>query len=245
MTAPALFAEPAGRFRREGWLAVFVLVLGEISLFHRMIWSGLRETAGDYVNQILGNFILEHAYLWMTQRPDHASLWDPPVYFPSRNVAAYAETLLGVGPAYWPWRLLGFAPDTAYQLWMMTLPALAFAAAYLLFRSGFRLAVLPSLAGSFVCAFGKTLAAQINNPQLYTLCYAYFGIYCLCRIFRAEERQPLWVLGFFASVVGQLYACFYIGWFYVFFLGLAALAILAMPQLRPGLLAAVRRNLSV
>jgi len=229
--------------RPETWGFAAFLVLGEISFFHRMLWSGLRQTAGDYVNQILCNFILEHTWLWLIRRPDHASLWDPPVYFPVRNVFAYAETLLGAGPVYWPWRLLGFAPDTAHQLWMMTLPTLAFAAAWLLFRSGFRFAALPSLVGSFVCAYGKTLGAQINNPQLHTLFYAYFGIYCLCRIFRAGQGQPLWVAAFFATVVGQLYACFYLGWLYVFFLGVAALVMLASPELRPRLVAAVRMNL--
>lgn len=233
----------AAASRREPLAVAAFLALGQISLFHRMLWTGLRETVGDYVNQILCNFILEHAYLWMIRRPDHASLWDPPVYHPTRNVFAYAETLLGNAPFYWPWRLLGFPADTAHQLWIMTLPGLAFLAAYLLFRSGFDLAVLPSLVGSYVCAYGKTLAAQINNPQLHTLVYAYFGIYCLCRIVRSEERQPLWVLGFFASLVGQLYACFYVGWFYVFFLGLAGLTALAMPRLRPLLLGALRRNL--
>jgi hypothetical protein len=229
--------------RREPWGLAAFLALGQISFFHRMLWTRLRETVGDYVNQILCNFILEHPYLWMTRRPDHASFWDPPVYYPTRNVFAYAETLLGAGPFYWPWRFLGFPADTAHQLWIMTLPGLAFLAAYLLFRSGFHLAVLPSLVGSYVCAFGKTLAAQINNPQLHTLVYAYFGIYCLCRVVRSEERQPLWVLGFFASLVGQLYACFYVGWFYGFFLGLAGLMALAMPRLRPILLGALRRNL--
>jgi hypothetical protein len=229
--------------RREAWGFAAFLALGQLSYFHRMLWSGLRETVGDYVNQILCNFILEHAWLWMIRRPDHAALWDPPVYYPTRNVFAYAENLLGAGPAYWPWRLLGFPPDTAHQLWIMTLPVLAFAAAYLLLRSGFRFAAFPALVGSYVCAYGKTLAAQINNPQLHTLFYAYFGLYCLCRILRSEERQTLWVVGFFATAVGQLYACFYVGWFYVFFLAVAALITLAMPELRPQLLGAVRRNL--
>lgn len=228
--------------RREAWGFAVFLGLGEISFFHRMLWSGLRETAGDYVNQLLSNFVLEHTWLWLTRRPDHASLWDPPVFYPTRNALAYAETALGVSPLYWPWRLLGLPPDTAHQLWAMTLPALAFAAAYLAFRSGFRFAAFPALVGSFVCAYGKTLAAQINNLQLQTLFYAYFGIYCLCRIFRAEERQPLWIAAFFASVVGQLYACFYLGWLYVFFLGVAALLMLVSSELRPRLIAAVRAN---
>jgi hypothetical protein len=234
-------AAAAGRREVLGFAAL--LAVGQVSLFHRMLWTGLRETAGDYVNQILTSFILEHTYLWMVRRPDHASLWDPPIYYPTRNVFAYAENLLGTGPVYWLWRSLGFPADTAHQLWAMTLPVLAFAAAYLLFRSGFGFAALPALAGSYVCAYGKTLAAQINNPQLHTLVYAYLGIYCLCRVVRSEERRPLWVLGFFASVVGQLYACFYLGWFYVFFLGLAGMVALAMPRLRPLLLGALRRNL--
>jgi hypothetical protein len=221
------------------------LLLGEISFFHRMVWSGLRETAGDYVNQTLVNFILEHTWLWLNGRPDHAALWSPPVYFPSHDVLAYAENLLGAGPFYWPWRLLGFPPDTALQLWMMTLPVLSFATAYWLLREGFRFAPLPALAGSFVCAFGKTLAAQINNSQLHTLFYSYFAILCLCRLFRAGKGSPLWVAGFFAAVAAQLYACFYIGWFLVFFLGVAAVVALAMAQTRPQLLRVLRNNLAM
>jgi hypothetical protein len=233
----------AGR-RREGWLALAFVVLGEISLFHRMLWSGLRETAGDYVNHLLGSFVLEHSYLWLTGRPDHAALWDPPVYWPVRNVLVYAETLLGAAPLYWPWRLLGFAPDTAYQLWMMTLPVLGFAAAWLLFRSGFGFPALPAAMGSYLCAFGRSLESQVNNPQLHTLFYSYLALYCLCRLFRSPAKtQPGWTVAFFACLAAQLYACVYLGWLLVFFLGLATLVMIAMPGLRPLFIRVATSNL--
>lgn len=230
--------------RREGLLFGAFLVLGEVFLYHRMLWTGLRETAGDYVNHLLGNFVLEHTYLWLTGRPDHASFWDPPVFWPARNVLAYAETMLGAAPFYWPWRLAGLPPDTAYQLWLMTLTLLTFAAAWLLFRGGFGFSPLPAAVGAFFCAFGKSLAAQVNNPQLHTLFYSYFALYCLCRLFReSEERKPAWTAAFLLALVGQFWACFYLGWLFGFFLGLAAITMLAMPRLRPRLFAVLRANL--
>ncbi len=230
--------------RREGLLFGAFLVLGEVFLYHRMLWTGFRETAGDYVNHLLGNFVLEHVYLWLTGRPDHASFWDPPVFWPAKNVLAYAETMLGAAPFYWPWRFLGLPPDTAYQLWLMTLSLLTFAAAWLLFRGGFGFSPLPAAVGAFFCAFGKNLAAQVNNPQLHTLFYSYFALYCLCRLFREpEERRPAWVAGFFLALVGQFWACFYLGWLFVFLAGIAALAMLATASLRPRLIAVLRANL--
>jgi hypothetical protein len=229
---------------REWFLFGAFLLLGEVFLYHRMFLSGLRQTAGDYVNHLLANFVLEHSYLWLTGRPDHASFWDPPVFWPVRNVLAYAETLLGAAPLYWPWRLAGLPADTAYQMWLVTLSFLTFAAAWLLFRRGFGLATLPAALGAFFCAFGKNLAAQVNNPQLHTLFYSYFALYCLCRLFRdAGSRNSGWTAAFFAALVGQLWACFYLGWLFGFLLGLAALAMLAMPSLRPRLFAVLKANL--
>ena len=230
--------------QREGLPFGAFLVLGEVFLYHRMLWTGLKETAGDYVNHLLGNFVLEHVYLWLRGRPDHASFWDPPVFWPARNVLAYAETMLGAAPFYWPWRLAGLPPDTAYQLWLMTLSLLTFAAAWLLFRDGFGFSPLPAAVGAFFCAFGKNLAAQVNNPQLHTLFYSYLALYCLCRLFREPEGRRLgWTAGFFVALVGQFWACFYLGWLFVFLAGLAALALLATPRLRPRLLAVLRANL--
>jgi hypothetical protein len=228
---------------RELALFAAFLLLGELFLFHRMWWSGFHQTAGDYVDHLLANFICEHEYLWFLRRPDHASLWDPPVYFPMRGALVYAETLLGAAPLFWSWRLLGFATDTAYQLWLMTLPALNFAAAFLLFRRGFRFAALPALAGSFLCAFGNILAAQVNNPQLHTIFYTYLALYFLCRLCRGGPR-PWSAWGLVGAVTAQLYACFYLGWLCVFFLGCAGLCMLATRELRRRLWALLRPNLA-
>jgi len=250
---PAAMRPEADRPPRRGLLArltanelalfACLLLLGELFLFHRMWWSGLHQTAGDYVDHLLVNFICEHEYLWLAGRPDHASLWDPPVYFPARGVLVYAETFLGAAPFYCPWRLLGFVPDTAYQLWMMTLPALNFAAAFLLFRRGFRFGAVPALAGSFLCAFGPNLAAQVNNPQLQTIFYTYLALYFLCRLFRGGPR-PWSALGLVGAVTGQLYACFYLGWLCVFFLACAGLCMLATRAQRQRLWTALRPNLA-
>jgi hypothetical protein len=218
------------------------LALGLVLVFHRVLWSGFHQTAGDYVDHLLGNFTCEHEFRWLIGRPDHAALWDPPVFFPARGTLVYAETLLGAAPYYSLWRLLGFAPDTAYQLWMMTLSALNFAAAFLLFRGGFGCRRLPAAAGAFLCAFGNELAAQVNNPQLQTIFYTYLAVYFLCRLFRDARPHPWSAAGFVASLTAQLYSCFYLGWLSLFLLGLAGVWLLAARDRRRHLLEVLRAN---
>ena len=218
------------------------LVLGVVFMFHRVLASGFHQTAGDYVDHLLGSFTCEHELRWLIGRPDHAALWDPPVFFPARGVLVYAETLLGAAPYYGLWRLLGFGPETAYQLWLMTLPALNFAAAFLLFRGGFGFRRLPAAAGSFLCAFGNELASQVNNPQLQTIFYTYLAVYFLCRLFRGAGPHPWSAAGFVASITAQIYSCFYLGWLSLFLLGLAAIYLLAAADRRRRLFEVLRWN---
>jgi len=217
--------------------------LGEIFLFHRMLLSGLRQTAGDYVNHLLTQFVLEHSWLWLIRRPDHAAFWSPPVFHPVRDTLVFAENMLGTAPLYWLPRLLGLSPEKAYQVWLLLLPALGFGAAWLLFRRGFGFPDLAAAAGSFLCVYGLSLGAQANNPQLQTMFPTYLGLYALCHLFQAEGRRPGWVALAGAAFTLQLYACFYVGWLVLFFLGVTALAMLAMPSLRPRLLRVARENL--
>ncbi len=228
--------------RRAAALFAVFLVLGQLFMFHRLIWSGLRETPGDYVNHLLGQFVLEHEYLWLRGHPGHAALWDPPVYHPARGTLAYAESMLGVAPLYWLPRLAGLSPATAYQLWLLALPALSFAAAWLLFRRGFGFAPLPSALGAFLCSYGLSLGAQVNNPQLHTLFLTYLALYGLCRLIAADGPRPWWVALAGAALVAQLYACFYLGWMAALLLGATGLAMLTVPELRGRLLQTVRRN---
>lgn len=95
-----------------------------MAMAHRpMLASGLARVQTDTGDPRLLNSILEHGYRWAIGDPKHGDFWSPPFFFPARNAAGYSDVLLGTAPAYWGWRAFGTEPDTAFQLWLLTLSA--------------------------------------------------------------------------------------------------------------------------
>ncbi len=95
--------------------------------------------------------------------PGHLALWSPPIFYPVPNTAAYTDILLGVAPLYWPWRVVGFAPDTSYQLWMLTVVSFNYVAAVVCCRRLLKVGWPAAAVGSFVFAFGSSRIAQIGR----------------------------------------------------------------------------------
>ena len=97
--------------------------------FYPTLLSGFRRMEINTGDTRVMNFFLEYSYRWiqgwLTLHP--ISLWDPPFFYPTRNVGAYSEVVLGSAPIYWLLRAVQFAPDTAFQLWMMILLIIDFA----------------------------------------------------------------------------------------------------------------------
>lgn len=218
--------------------------IGMLMAHHPMILSGLALVQLNPGDTRLNNYILEHSYRWVLQQPGHEAFWDMPFFFPAPNTAAYTDVLLSVAPLYWVWRLFGVAADTSLQLWMLTLSSLNFLAAYLFLRRAVVVGSLGSSVGAFLFAFASVRIAQVGHQQLLGHFYTVVAVYALVRIFRAPmsssapPRLLIWIAVFFLSVVAQLYAGFYLGWFVVLGLGIAALWALARPGYR-GLLRSV------
>src|SRR5207244_1566392 len=103
---------------------------------------------------------------WIHGTPPHRSFWDIPIFYPTRNVAAFSDTLLTVAPLYWVWRVVGFLPDTAFQLWMLTTSVLNYLAGYWLMRNGFCLGVPGSIGGAFLFAFAAPRTNEVEHQQL-------------------------------------------------------------------------------
>ena len=260
-------AEPIGerdvkggmRAERRGSIAVGALAaitawaVGMLLQFHPMLLSGLRRMQSDLGDTRLNNYILEHGYRWLLGLPGHERFWSPPVFFPAPNTAAYSDVLLGVAPFYWLWRVLGFQPDTAFQLWMLAIATLNFASAYLLLARGFRCRPLASAVGSMLCSFAAVRTAQVMHAQLLAHFYIVLALLALLEIFKPEpelragvpivERRPRWVMLLAAASVAQIYSSFYYGWYLCFALALAAGWALALPATRPRILITLRANL--
>lgn len=223
----------------SAWLA------GMLAAFRPTLLSGLARIQTDFGDTRLANYILEHGYRWLIGAPGHERFWSPPVFFPAPNTAAYSDVLFTVAPVYWFWRALGAAPDTAFQLWMLTMATLNVVAAYLLLRRALHCSAVASAVGAFVFAFAGVRSAQLQHPQLLPQFYTIFAVYALVRLFERHSDTSHafgWLAVFSASIVAQLYAEFYYGWFLCFVIAICALWALLIPQSRAALLALLRRQ---
>jgi hypothetical protein len=233
--------------------AIAAWIVGLLLQFHPMLLTGLRRMQSDWGDTRLNNYILEHGYRWLTDAPGHERFWSPPVFYPAPNTAAYSDVLLGVAPFYWIWRIAGVEPDTAFQLWMLTIATLNFASSYLLFSRGFRCRPIASAVGALLLSFAAVRTAQVMHAQLIAHFYIAIAIIAVLEIFRPEptlragvpvlERRTGWVFALAAATVAQLYSSYYYSWFFLFALVLAALWALAMQGTRRRFLLTARANL--
>jgi len=242
------FKKPQRHPNLEDWLPFIVGVIGLGMAFHPMFRSGFGTISGESGDSRLINYLLEHSYRWVGGNPIHRVFWDPPFYYPARNVLAHSDLLVGSGPPYWACRILGASPDTAFQLWMLAVSALNFACGYLLFRGGLRCGKPAAMAAAFLIAFGAPRINQQIHQQLIPCFYVLLAIYALARIFSKEEpalghlrRLALWLLAVLATV-GQCYSGFYQGWFLIWSLALAGLAALSLPSCRGNFLLVLVRD---
>ena len=189
----------------------------------------------------LNNYFLEHSLLWIAGNPNHARFWDPPFYFPAVNIGAYSDIFLSSAPVYWLFRLMGFLPDTAFQLWMPVMAFLDFLAAFLLFRKGVGVSYPAAIGGSYVFAFSGIRANQLNVQQLLPQFFSAMAILCLFKIFdkNEDEGKEIWIVGFALSLVLQLYTGFYLVFFLCFGLLVALAVALAFRESRSEILSAL------
>lgn len=226
---------------------IFGLV-GLLFAFHPTLFSGLARIQTDLGDPRALNYVLEHTFRWISGGDRAPALWSPPVFFPQPETFAYAETLLSVAPVYWLFRLFGAPPDTAFQLWMMAMALLTFAAAYGLFRQAIGTGSLAASIGAFVFAFGAPRVAQTGHQQLIAHFYTVGAVYALVRIFspapelraRASIRIAAICLGL--ALAAQFYASFYYGWFAVLALAIAVFWSMVLPQTRSTLARTVRQQ---
>lgn len=186
------------------------------------------------------HYVLEHEYRWARGAPGHRRLFDPPMFYPARNTAAYSDLLLGLAPLYGAGRACGLAPDAALQGWILLLSVLNFGAAYLLLRGGFGISPLEASAGAFLFAFAGSRTAIVNHQQVAGQFYTVLAVHALVCLFR--KPAPARILLFAACCCAQVYSGFYLGWFLALGLLFAAGWALLLPDTREPLLVFLRRQ---
>lgn len=227
--------------RGRGW-SLGALLIGLLGIAHPALLSGTYAVPGDFGDTRLVHFSLEHTYQWITGRYA-GSFWDPPIFYPERNVAAGTDLMLTLGPFYWPWRTLGATPETAFVLWLVTVFGLGF----LVFEAFLRqvgLAAPAAALGAFVFAFGSPRMANIQHPQLLAEVFPAFALLSIAWAISLRSRRragAAWVLAA-SFLAAQAWGAFYPFFFAVLAAGLAALGALAMRDTRRSLREILRRD---
>ncbi len=233
------------RWAQATWLLPTSVCAVALTLqFWKMIFSGFRHTHGGLGDGRLVNYTLEHGFRWISQISPHQDFWNPPIFYPYTNVSAFTDLMLGFGPFFWIWRMLGAAPDTAFQYWMLTSYACNFAAAYLLLRRGTRLGVAASTTGAVMLA--GMAVRWLRHPQLFPMWFVLLACLALLRIFgekptpASRYRRRAWIVLFFFVAVLQAWSAIYPFFFFGLFCGIGLLTALLLEDLRDGLIGSLR-----
>lgn len=212
--APAV--PPVGRIATH-LPAVVLLVVGFWQLPLAAIGTELACIPGDFSDNRLNNYVLEHGYRWATRQ--EKAFWDAPFLWPTPKATARSDAHIGELPFYAAFRVCGADPERAFQLCVLLFFALNFvSAAWALRQLG--LSSVGAAAGAYVFAFGLPVPDHLGNLQL-------LPRFLVPPAFALAWRlawQPSWrVTGAFAGcVVGQLYLGMYTGLMLLGVLGIAA-----------------------
>jgi hypothetical protein len=201
-----------------------IAVLGLVFAFHPMIFAGFQRLQTDEGDTIFNHYLLEHGYRWVTRWPKHLSFWDAPYFHPVPNVVAYSDAMLGSGPLYWLFRVIGISELPSYQLWLMSVLALDFVAMLWFLRDSLKLGRVGSAWGAFLFAFASMRVQQLDHQQLLPHFLTVLAIQFLVRAFRAQTagnprtvfwRVSGWLVAAALAGIAQLYTGFYLAWFAV------------------------------
>jgi hypothetical protein len=215
--------------------------IGMVAVFHRTLFSGLRFTPGGEGDARLIHYLLEHGWRWLSGHPLHASLWSPPILWPQPDMATYTDILLGFGPLYWPWRVLGAGPHLAFVFFVLLCWTLNMVAGYLLLKRCFSLPPVAATAGAFFFAFGSPRAANVLHPQLIPQFFIVMALFAVIRLLEGTDHRWRWSVILGASLALQFYSAWYPFLFFGFGLILASAAALLVPEARRTLWSALSR----
>lgn len=232
-------ARPVELPRPGPWALVVPLLFGLVGLwivFHVQVASGFERMQPDRLDPRLVHYTLERNHRWLfAGGMGREPFWSPPFFYPEPGVGALTESMLGLQPFYSPWRGLGVAPETAYQLTALGLLLACFAAAYAVFRRAGALAPAAAGLAAFLFAFALPRSAQLGHIQLfahYATPVVLLGLHQAFAENAGVRRRRAGVALFYGSFCLQVLGSIYLAWFLALALGLGGLVAAGVPRLR-------------
>jgi hypothetical protein len=213
--------------RREPALAAAGWLVGVLVFFRDPVFSGFDTFTGDEGDARLVVFLHEHWWqVWHGDRP-----WrTPPMFHPTTDVLSYSDTYLLDQLLYTPLRLLGVEPFVAYQLCLIALTAVGYAAVTIMLRRHVGLALAPACLLAASVAFANNLYVDTGHGQMYAANVIPAVALLAVEAWRATTRWRPVAFGAAAGLLLGLlvWSTFYLGWFAILLGALAGLIALGL-----------------
>lgn len=198
--------------------------------------NGFAVLHGDGFDAVIVATILEH---WFNVLAGHANWSDAGYFYPYTRTIAHTDAYFLIGLAYAPFRLLGLDPFLSIELAGLVLKAIGFAGAYLLGRKVFSLRFNWACFAAVLFTLSNAATAHGQRVQLATVAFVPIMSLLVWNSVRAlldgrSARLIGWGLAAGLFFGAWCLTCFYMAWFFAFFLTVFALVALALVG-RPGL----------
>lgn len=201
---------------------IFVLLIFLFGIWYfclRILGYSLDYIPGDLGDSRFINYLLEHGYSWLSGKCD--SFWSADFMYPFQNSIALSDPMIGTQMFYFPWRMLGFSPETAYQLWWVCVCALNYWLSWWAFNKLFKNPILAAVL-AWVFAFSIYNLGQLNYMQMIIRFPIPVAIYAAYRL--ADKVSLKYLLIYSLTLVYQFYCVPYTG-FYLFYFSIAFICI--------------------
>lgn len=191
----------------------------------RILGYGFEFIPGDMGDSRFINYLLEHAYRWFSG--DVAYFWDAGFMYPFENTIALSDTMLGTAPFYAAWRVLGFSPETSYQIWWITMCTLNYWISYTIFRKWLGRADL-AIVLAYIFAFTLFNLGQLNFMQMIIRFVIPLVFYAGYKMLETPSLKYLAIYVF--GIVFQFYSIIYTGFYLMYFSVLFLLIYMAISK---------------
>ena len=161
---------------------------------------------GDLGDTRFNIYLLEHGYQFLSGK--HEWYWNAPFMYPVQNVITLSDNLLGTVPFYSTFRILGFDIFSSFQLWVVTIFALNFAAGYWLFNWLFKNVYVAAIA-AFIFAFSISLQSQMAHAQVFARFFIPLAFLFLFKFGKTFSPKHFFLAGL--CLVAQFYCGIYLG----------------------------------
>jgi len=188
-----------------------LFVVGIYTFAIRIMGYDFTYIPGDFGDARFNNYILEHGFKYLTGQVN--KYWDAPFLYPTKNVIAFSDNLLGTVPLYSLFRVFDFSRETSFQLWFLGLSILNFVCCYIALNKWFKNSIL-SAVGAYVFAFGIFNIGMIGHVQVFPKFMIPLIFYWSWQYLSKKEIKY-----FFFTAMGtvyQFYCGIYLGFFVIY-----------------------------